>query len=859
MSYLYSYGGRAGGGDVTINTTVQEITASGLSEDPGQVLTEGSDGGALLTGPDIQAALDATLGGADWRQAAAERLMSYDAPSRTVGILAGTGVALPLATTSEAGLMSAADKQALAAAGGGTGTATEITRAQLSATGIEAGVASVRTSGYSAPGDGGGGLYVRAASEPAHGGKVQSADGAWWALVAEAGRVNVLQFGAARTLDGSAPLVDAHPAFAAAIDYASLFAEGENGLGLTVEIPAGRYLIGATLELRASIRLAGQAAMGIVEGWPVRLHFPDVAGLIVHDARTVDTSSAFEEPDDPATLAARGAAIEGIHFCGAAAGAGFDIARPGIRIHSRCLLRDIRVSEFSGHGVHIEADAANETSNANTWMVYNLSTARNAGSGFYVEGRDANAGHGFGFDMTGNGRWGIEDRSLLGNHYLGVHGQSNGTLEAGQDGATSLVTFAGSNYAASVRASEADLVATEPGTDAAVWAPCHAGIPLAPSSAPEWQPGQPAGTYVHGGGMLCDGGVNQSVIVGLYLEANQAPGTIDQGVMALGGSQGGPLLRGTHDKGFAMVGNAIEADSHLRFRKGDGVELRIRDKPEEVLNIQSDATPEGLLLRYNPAIAGGIVSWQVLFDAALSQGFTLNESTAQFGRGAPVGGGHTFFRRGAFHGDENNGRQFVFHDDAMADQDHARGDLVLQSQPAGGQPAGWLWLADHDADGVAGSYRALWQVPSLDGAVTLPALDAAARAAAGAAGHAGTLVQQAERGIPAVSDGAAWRDLRAVPVTEKSADATLAAAEAFGLLRFTGAGPQVLTVEAGTLAVGEQVSLLQAGSGAVSVAAGAGVTVDSEFALALRGQHAIASLICVAPDSYLLVGGLAEA
>ncbi len=123
MALLYSFGGGTGGGGgpVTINTTVQEITASGLSEDAGQVLVEGADGGALLTGEGIRIALDATLGGAGWRAGEAERLLTYDVPSRTVGILGGTGVALPLATLAEAGLMSAADKQALAAAGGGTG------------------------------------------------------------------------------------------------------------------------------------------------------------------------------------------------------------------------------------------------------------------------------------------------------------------------------------------------------------------------------------------------------------------------------------------------------------------------------------------------------------------------------------------------------------------------------------------------------------------------------------------------------------------------------------------------------------------------------------------------------------------
>lgn len=53
----------------------------------------------------------------------------------------------------------------------------------------------VRTAGYAAAGDGGAGLYKRVGSEPAHGAKFQSADGAWWELVPENGVGNPLQMG----------------------------------------------------------------------------------------------------------------------------------------------------------------------------------------------------------------------------------------------------------------------------------------------------------------------------------------------------------------------------------------------------------------------------------------------------------------------------------------------------------------------------------------------------------------------------------------------------------------------------------------------------------------------------------------
>lgn len=68
------------------------------------------------------------------------------------------------------------------------------TRAVASAVNIPAVILGLRTTGYTDPGDGGGARYRRAASEPAHTGKFQSADGAWWELSEDA--VTPMMFGA---------------------------------------------------------------------------------------------------------------------------------------------------------------------------------------------------------------------------------------------------------------------------------------------------------------------------------------------------------------------------------------------------------------------------------------------------------------------------------------------------------------------------------------------------------------------------------------------------------------------------------------------------------------------------------------
>lgn len=64
------------------------------------------------------------------------------------------------------------------AAGANLSNADSVAAARL--INIPGSVNYIRTAGYAAPGDGGGALYRRVVFEPAHAGKFQSADGAWW-------------------------------------------------------------------------------------------------------------------------------------------------------------------------------------------------------------------------------------------------------------------------------------------------------------------------------------------------------------------------------------------------------------------------------------------------------------------------------------------------------------------------------------------------------------------------------------------------------------------------------------------------------------------------------------------------------
>ena len=131
----------------------------------------------------------------------------------TVTITASDGSAAPIAgaDASTAGVMTAADKTKLDGLSAST-TQGFASRLDVATAVIDAGVSHVRTAGYSTADDGGGALYKRVGTAPAHNLKLQSADLAWWELVPDAqGYINVKQAGAKgdNTTDDGQAFIDA--------------------------------------------------------------------------------------------------------------------------------------------------------------------------------------------------------------------------------------------------------------------------------------------------------------------------------------------------------------------------------------------------------------------------------------------------------------------------------------------------------------------------------------------------------------------------------------------------------------------------------------------------------------------------
>ena len=107
---------------------------------------------------------------------------------------------------------------------------------------IPVGINAIRVNGYYAAGDGGGALYVKVDDEPAHGGKFQTADGAWWEISET--NLDPRQFGAKG--DG---IADDSNAFNAMDAYALATTGVVDAL-----VNPGAYLIDADREWIANVR-----------------------------------------------------------------------------------------------------------------------------------------------------------------------------------------------------------------------------------------------------------------------------------------------------------------------------------------------------------------------------------------------------------------------------------------------------------------------------------------------------------------------------------------------------------------------------------------------------------------------------
>lgn len=93
-------------------------------------------------------------------------------------------------------------------------------------------------------------------------------------------------------------------------------------------------------------------------------------------------------------------------------------------------------------------------------------------------------------------------------------------------------------------------------------------------------------------------------------------------------------------------------------------------------------------------------------------------------------------------------------------------------------------------------------------------------------------------------------------INSQTAAYTLVAGDKSKVVIITSASTANVTVNSGIFSQGDVVYIIRNGSGACSVTAGAGVTVNGTPGLALRAQYSSAALICTGTNTFVLVGDL---
>lgn len=331
---------------------------------------------------------------------------------------------------------------------------------------------------------------------------------------------------------------------------------GTGGSAQSVYFPAGTYLMGQTIELKKTVRFYSDA------GFPSRnygvLRFPaNTAGIVVNRFNTLDgtTQATPTTPADETVI--QGICIESV--------GGTDRTKAGITIRARCSIVSTFVRAFSGNGIQVIGTAGaggTAEGNANCFYIVNTTCESNRNHGFYADGADANAGVLMNVDCRSNGRFGFYDSSFLGNTYVACHTASNGLPNVGGNTAsqTTRVAFGGRNYQAHWNATDAQLVATEPGTNASIWVDVGTE-----GFYPTWVSGQAVGTYFAAYAYFTDNVNAASVFLGCYNEmdgscAFTGPTTVYGGAMS--SILRGDIIRATTSGQYTMNSLATGQASH---------------------------------------------------------------------------------------------------------------------------------------------------------------------------------------------------------------------------------------------------------------------------------------------------------
>ena len=494
------------------------------------------------------------------------------------------------------------------------------------------------------------------------------------------GPVNVRWFGAkgdGTTNDG--------PAFAAAIAY--LRATGVNGDQYyqgspKLFIPAGHYFLGtATLDLNHTLVVEGEGS-GLAGGRATKLRWSAAAtGIRVQRHNT----SGAEATIASGQKGGDGSIIRGLNLVGGFEGNEGEFH--GIHLRARAVIEDCFISDFQGDGIHSNVvTGGSPEGNANNSVINRVSVYR-CRKGLFFDGVDSNACLVSMLEASANRTWGIDDSSFLGNNYVGCHAAANGW-----DGAVGSIptacTHAGKRYY--VKAGQAAWCSTNAPTgttaDNQGWG--HIGPGGTYNGVAQWASGM---SVREGGAYKTDNPNARNVLIGCYSEGDQNPSQLTSPTIEVGGLHAAGL-KGTG----VYFGNSF---GRLTATKIGSVD----DATGNMLGIEP-----GMLEYAHPTNGQYTLEWMnsdlawTIFRSAVSTNwaFRLTGETSTAGIGK---------RRMDFpNGFGLNDRKVLSGTAAPASGSFVQGDMMFNSAPAAGGPAGWMCVAG----GSPGTWKAMGSLAS---------------------------------------------------------------------------------------------------------------------------------------------------
>ncbi|MGE0289252.1 MAG: hypothetical protein AB7P16_23435 [Bradyrhizobium sp.] len=381
------------------------------------------------------------------------------------------------------------------------------------------------------------------------------------------------------------------------------------GQGPTIFMPSSEYFLNTDvhgLQLKAQTHIIGEAS-GLGNAFAgTELKLPqDCSGVVFNYFNTLNGGVEPVPTGRADGSSLRNLAITGVR--------GSNPNAHGIWMRTRGTIYNVMVRNFTGDGVHIVAGvgAGGELEgNANIWVLDTVRVQSCGRHGFYVDGPDANAGVAKACDASSNARWGIYDSSFLGNKWDGCHVATcgNATIAGNPAGRSAMVYNNGSWWSPHPSATEAQLVATEPGTNPLIWcnerpnAYVHAWFP-------QWLPDQPEGTYFHGGGYKSDNLNSTNGFDTCYAEADMAGNALEGAAAADGGS--------IFTNGFAFGGYIRSTNGNCRDARGAGAGFLVSHPNAFIAIGQND-------------VNGDIFRWESYLDALADRTFRLHRRGADW-------------------------------------------------------------------------------------------------------------------------------------------------------------------------------------------------------------------------------------